>query len=287
MFFLILAISCSVAVSVLLKLAKRYEVNVPQAVMWNYGMAALLSLIVYKPAFSRLNFPDVPYWLFLSLSVLLPVLFLILGRAVRYSGIVRTDLAQRLSVFVPVVAAFVFMNEPVVTVKIVGLCVAFLAIMLSIPWSKKHTANGGIKDWGYLLLVFAGMGTVDILFKQLAAYQDVSYTTSLFLVFFTAFVFCGVAFVIQRVRNKVRFGIQHMLAGVILGCFNFGNILFYLKAHQVFTNNPTLVFAVTNVGVIALGTMIGIGVFKEHLSGTNKIGIVVALIAIVILTYFR
>jgi hypothetical protein len=35
--------------------------------------------------------------------------------------------------------------------------------------------------------------------------------------------------------------------------FNFGNILFYLKAHQAFADNPSTVFAAMNMGVIILG----------------------------------
>jgi hypothetical protein len=44
--------------------------------------------------------------------------------------------------------------------------------------------------------------------------------------------------------------------------FNFGNILFYLKAHQAFADNPSTVFAAMNMGVIILGSL-GILVFKE------------------------
>jgi hypothetical protein len=37
--------------------------------------------------------------------------------------------------------------------------------------------------------------------------------------------------------------------------FNFGNILFYLKAHQAFADNPSTVFAAMNMGVIILGVL--------------------------------
>jgi hypothetical protein len=33
----------------------------------------------------------------------------------------------------------------------------------------------------------------------------------------------------------------------LVGAFNFGNILFYLKAHQAFADNPSTVFAAMNM----------------------------------------
>jgi hypothetical protein len=35
--------------------------------------------------------------------------------------------------------------------------------------------------------------------------------------------------------------------GGLVGAFNFGNILFYLKAHQAFADNPSTVFAAMNM----------------------------------------
>jgi len=42
-----------------------------------------------------------------------------------------------------------------------------------------------------------------------------------------------------------------------------------------------------NVGVILLGTIIGVFVFKEKLSTINKAGILLAVIAIVVISYHQ
>ena len=73
--------------------------------------------------------------------------------------------------------------------------------------------------------------------------------------------------------------------GIAVGVFNFGNIYFYLKAHQAFSENPSTVFAGMNMGVIVLGSLIGVLIFKEKLSKKNYLGIFLALLAIVLLTY--
>ncbi|MBQ3943844.1 MAG: EamA/RhaT family transporter, partial [Elusimicrobia bacterium] len=71
--------------------------------------------------------------------------------------------------------------------------------------------------------------------------------------------------------------------GIILGCLNFGNIYFYFRAHQSYSNNPTLIFAAMNLGVISLGTIIGTAVFKEKINIVNIIGIILAIVAIICL----
>ena len=43
MLYIFLSVCCSLLVSILLKMAKRYQINVVQAITWNYSMAALLT----------------------------------------------------------------------------------------------------------------------------------------------------------------------------------------------------------------------------------------------------
>jgi hypothetical protein len=56
--------------------------------------------------------------------------------------------------------------------------------------------------------------------------------------------------------TKTRLRAINILFGGLVGAFNFGNILFYLKAHQAFADNPSTVFAAMNMGVIILGSFI-------------------------------
>ena len=71
-----------------------------------------------------------------------------------------------------------------------------------------------------------------------------------------------------------------------LGSLNFANILFYIRAHQAYSSNPTLVFAGMNIGVIVLGTLVGALAFKEKISTINAAGIVLAVCAIACLFYW-
>jgi drug/metabolite transporter (DMT)-like permease len=270
-------------VSVLLKLAKRYQIDVFQAITWNYSMAILLTWVFFRPQLSHLD--ELPVYNYLALGILFPSLFVIMATSVRLAGIVRTDIAQRLSLFIPIFAAFFFFGETKDTVKIIGIVLAFTAIIFSIPWQKTVSNRVNRISWFSLVLVFLGFGIIDVLLKQITKISTVPFTTTIFVVFILAFILSMIRLIYQVATKKTRFSWPHILIGWILGVANFGNILFYLKAHAALANNPSAVFSAMNIGVIVVGAFIGMFIFKEKLSLLNKIGIGVAILAIIVI-YF-
>jgi drug/metabolite transporter (DMT)-like permease len=281
--YIILSICCSVAVSIMLKLAKRYHIDVYQAITWNYSTAVFLSWIFLRPNLHNLG--GAPVLTYTLLGLLLPALFVVLAISVRLSGIVRTDIAQRLSLFIPIIAAFFMFGEQMTTLKSIGIALVFIAIICTIPWQKKTDAKRvSPKAWIYLLAVFIGIGVVDVLFKQIAAFKPIPYNTSLFIVFVLAFAFSLIGLFYQVLTKKMRFSWPHIFIGWTLGIANFGNILFYLKAHRSLANQPSTVFSVMNIGVVVAGALVGLIIFKEKLSLLNKAGIVIAVIALIVIT---
>jgi len=271
----------------MLKLARRYHIDVYQAITWNYSMAILLTWFFYRPSLTSLN--NAPIFNYLALGLLFPSVFLIMATSVRKAGIVRTDVAQRLSLFIPILSAFLLFGEASNATKIIGIVLAFAAIICSIPWQKttgrpnhKNTEKG---SWIYLLIVFLGFGIIDVLLKQITKVNNVPFTTAIFVVFILAFTLSFIGLLYQVFTKKMRFSWPHILIGWVLGLFNFGNILFYLKAHKALANNPSSVFSSMNIGVIVAGALVGMLIFKERLSTLNKIGLLIAVLAIVVI-YF-
>jgi drug/metabolite transporter (DMT)-like permease len=284
MLYIFLSVCCSVVVSILLKMAKRYQINVVQAITWNYSMAALLTWLFLKPDVTSITHAPINYYLLLG--ILLPLIFYVMALAVRCAGIVRTDVAQRLSLLISLSAAFLLFDDHLTALKATGIVIGFAAIFCLIPWQKKHVVTQGNKNtWMYLLGVLLGFGAIDILFKQMALSKTAPYTASLFVVYVAAFGVAVLGSIYQIKFKKKRFLFRHILFGWILGVFNFGNILFYLKAHRALANDPSTVFTAMNIGVITVGTLVGLFVFKERLSIWHKVGIGLALAAIVIISY--
>jgi drug/metabolite transporter (DMT)-like permease len=282
MIYLFLSITCSVTVGVLLKLAKRYQINVMQAITWNYLFAIGLGLIFFRPDFSSLQL-GLTNPIFISLGILLPVIFLVQAFAVQGAGLARTDIAQRLSLFISLCAAYFLFTEVFNQLKYVGLILGFLAIILTL-YRKKQDALSSKYAWVNLLLVFVGFGAIDVLFKLVSQITIIPYTTSLFLIFCIAFVLSLAYILFLSATKRSKLQLVNFACGCVLGFFNFGNILFYLKAHRSMAESPFIVFATMNIGVIIIGSLIGIFAFKEKLSILNYVGLFLALLSIVLIT---
>ena len=165
------------------------------------------------------------------------------------------------------------------SLRIIAFLIAFPALLLILNKPSENTKN----KWIYPAIVLVGFGLIDILFKQIALYTNLPYTTSLFIVFGLALLIMTVVVGFEIVFKKTKFELKNLLWGGLVGFFNFGNILFYLKAHQSFAENPSTVFAGMNMGVIIIGSLTGIFVFKEKLSKINYLGLFLALVAIVLI----
>lgn len=281
MIILILSIACSVAVSVFLKLARRHAIHVEQAIAVNYLTASVLCLALLRPNLQSISGNTAAaWWILVLLGVLLPAVFLIMAGAVRQAGIVLSDTAQRLSLILPLLAAFLIFGEAFSHSKLAGIAVALLALacLLVKPGraGAQPAAHAGRMSLMLLLGVWLGYGAIDILFKQLAK-SGAAFSSSLLLSFVLAAV---LMFAWLVCRPTTAWSVRSLLSGLLLGLLNFGNIYFYIRAHQTYPDNPTLVFSAMNIGVISLGTLIGAGVFRERLGWVNILGIALALAAI-------
>ena len=272
--FLALAVLCSVAVSVLLKIARKQGVHIEHAIAVNYIVATACCWFLLEPPLDGLRGADIgSLWPFLALGVLLPSIFVVMARAVEQAGIVRSDAAQRLSLVLPVLAAFLLFGERLNQNKIVSIVLAFSALAALLYKPGKGKQGGGMF---WLVGVWLGFGVIDILFKQLSKTgQALSLNLFVACVLMWGYVW----------RQGKPLKAADFAGGLLLGLLNFGNILFYIKAHHAFSGDPTLVFAGMNLGVIVLGTLTGALAFKEKISAVNQAGIALALAAIYSLFY--
>ncbi|MEO5910386.1 MAG: EamA/RhaT family transporter [Pelobium sp.] len=279
MIYIVIAILCSVVVSINFKLFKRYYTDAYQAIVFNYPTAAIGCYFFFKPDLSIK--PSTNEWLlFAILALLLISIFYFIGKSIATSGIVLTAIAQRLSLIIPVLAAFLIFEETTTTLKIIGLLIGLIAIYASKPKGKADLRN--IINW-YPIIVFLGTGIIDILLNYLTKLDQLSFTASLVYIFVIASLYGLGSLLYQKITGTLKFQPKAALAGIVLGIFNFGSIYFYIKALQIESNQPSVVFSSLDIGVITLGSLVGIILFKEKLSKLNFIGLFLALIAIVIL----
>ena len=280
MHLLLLAITFSVLVSVLLKSARRFQLDLPQLVTWNYATATVLSLWLLQPSMAVLKAPQTPWGSLLALAVLLPSIFLVLGRSVRLAGIVRSDTAQRLSLLLSLAAAFLWFGEHTTLSKLAGLALGLAAVVAILQRPTADAAELAPRRGSlWLLGVWIGFALIDILLKRVALSGAPS-LSALTACFAIAFVLMLGWQLLRHVRGQARLSLRNLGAGILLGALNFGNILCYVRAHQAMPDSPSSIFATMNIGVVVLGTLVGVFGFGERTTWWNRAGLGLAVVAI-------
>ena len=65
---------------------------------------------------------------------------------------------------------------------------------------------------------------------------------------------------------------------------NYYSIIFLIKALQIKTLDSSTLFTINNVGIVVASTLVGFLLFKEQFSLKNKLGILLAITAIVLVS---
>lgn len=282
MIYLLCSILGSVSVGVFFKYIKKFPLDIFAIIIINYVVTSLLSFFIFNVDVAQFSFA-MPLSTVLILGFLLPTIFVAQFNAIKYAGLIKTDIAQRLSLLIPIIAAIFIFKEQLNTLRYIALGLGLVSVYFILNKGNLAKTENSNKSTFYLLSIFLGFGVIDIFFKKLALYSAIPYTQSLFYVFITALLLSLFAYTFVAKKNIFKIAKLNLVSGVFIGGLNFVNILFYMKAHQHFSSNPTIVFAGMNFGVIFLGTLLGYTLFKEKLSPKNILGLALAAVAITLL----
>ncbi|MDM1756416.1 MULTISPECIES: DMT family transporter [unclassified Acinetobacter] len=270
---------CSVLVSILLKIAKNKGYDALQMITWNYAIASVLGYLWFKPDFAHISIAQTPWWLIVVLGIVLPSIFLCLAKSLHTAGILKTEIAQRLSVVLSLFAAYFFFQEQFNLLKIIGVVLGIGAVLCLIVSKATSDVSPTTKQGiFYLLSVWMGYALVDILLKYTSS-LGLQFAVTLNLMFIFAFV-CSVLYLLFK---KAQWQTKNILGGAVLGILNFANIALYVKAHIMLKDSPAVVFAGMNILVVLFGVIAGLLIFKEKLKGLTVLGLIFGLVGVVCL----
>lgn len=270
---------CSVLVSILLKFCRAKGFDAFQMIAWNYAIASILSFLWFKPDLAHISIANTPWWLIILLGIILPMIFLCLSKSLQATGILKTEIAQRLSVVLSLLAAYFLFQEQFNQLKIIGIILGVAAV-LCVLFSNTATSKSILSNTGtfYLLSVWIGYALVDILLKYTTS-LGLQFPVTLNLMFICAFLISITYLLIK----KVNWTTSNLLAGLLLGCLNFANIALYVKAHILLKDSPAIVFAGMNILVVLLGVVAGLLIFKEKLKGLTMLGLFLGFAGVICL----
>lgn len=285
MIFLILSIIISTLFGISFKVIAVKNINGFQAIIVNYIVAGSLGFLTTKSSVTPMN---VFHESFFSIAVFLGIVFIsslfVISETTAKQGISVAQVANRMSVVVPISIAILFYGDGVSVSKIIGIVLAIMAVYLV---SHKET-QGKVADklwWLFPLIIFVCSGIIDssINYAQRNLLNDLNFDVFLSTIFATAFMFGFIVLLYQLIIKKEKFQWQAIPAGLILGTINFGTMYFIISALNTNVLEPSVLFPINNLSILTLSTVVSVIVFKEKLSSKNWIGIGLSLLAILIL----
>lgn len=277
MLYLLFTIVFTVCLFLFFKEFSRWRVDTFQAIVFNYLGASVLGGLFGEAGYSSYVVLEDWFYPTLLLGVLFIVIFNVMALTIQKLGVGIGALASKMSLVIPVFAAFFFQNDSLSFTKLMGISLALIAIYLSL---QKEDGKSG--SFYLAILLFLGAGLLDTLLSQIrynylatAASLD-HFTVTVFAVAFSI----GIAILIAK---KTTWSVRSILAGLLLAIPNYFSIYFMLRTLEVL--DSSLVFSTLNISVVLLSALIGWAHYKEFLSLRNWTGIVLAIFSILMLMF--
>lgn len=214
--------------------------------------------------------------------------FYIMALTTQQMGITVASIASKMSLVIPVmVSMWVLMikSKDYSTINYLGITLAVVAILLASV--KKRNGMGKVPSKGSLfvlpLVVFILGGAID---------TTINYTNHKFLpegesAVFPVLIFAS-AFILGAIWlgiRKSQIELKNVVGGAVLGSINFFSLYYLVKSLTYFDNDGAIVYPVLNVGIILVSSFMSVIIFREKLLAVNKLGLLLAVLAVVFIFF--
>lgn len=287
MIYLILSVLSSTIIFVVFKLFDRFKINTLHAIVANYVTACLCGLIAYEEKVGFTETISKDWFPFTAgLGVLFIVIFNLMAITTQRSGLSVVSVATKMSLVVPIIFGLLYYKESLGVLKFIGIVMALIAVYLASVKSKAGVRVDR-RNLIYPLLVFLGSGVIDTSLK----YLEDTHVAKNEVALFSSMIFCSAAvsgFLLlgwQTVRGKFRFELKSIIGGIFLGIPNYFSVYFLVQALRSDILESSGIFTVNNVAVVMTSTLVGILLFREKLLPKNWIGVALAVLSILLVTF--
>lgn len=297
MLYFLLSVLFTVALYLIMRAFPRYKVDSFHAVVFNYYACVLTGLLLTPDLklFKTVRWSSEGTLITLLLGGMFVVTFMLIGLTAQKVSVTATSLAGNMSLVIPVLfGLFVFKNnnKEFTTVNYVGLLVALAALALGALQSDKKEI--GTKTTTAInpllalpLLTFFAAGTNNTLINYLSVkYYNPGETTLFMIIACSGAILIGTVILIYRIMTGgERLQMRSVIGGLILGVPNFLSLYFLLLALGSFGNSAAFVFPIYNILTMLVSACAAWLIYHERLNHLNKFGLLLAVIAIVMISY--
>ncbi len=281
MIYLLISILSSTAIFVVFKLLKKFNIDTLQVIVINYFVAFFCGFFLYE---GNINPTEIVQSNWFVAAIMLGFLFIaifnVMALTAQKNGLSVASVSSKMSVIIPIVFGILVFKESIGIQKITGIVLALVAVYLT---SIKQKEIGVLKQSIYLpIILFLGSGTIDTSINYFAPDDNIPLFSA--TIFAMAAVIGVSLLIFKALKNKSIFKLKCIPFGFALGIVNYGSIHFLLMALRVENTESSTLFTINHIAILALSTLIGLIFFKENISKKNWIGIILALIAILLVT---
>jgi drug/metabolite transporter (DMT)-like permease len=298
MLYFLLAVIFTVALYLIMRTYPRYRVHSFHAIVFNYYSCVATGLLLSPNLgrYTQVQWTSTGTLLTLALGTMFVVAFVLIGQTTQKVSVTAGSLAANMSLVIPVLfGLFVFKNatKEYTLWNYLGLVLALVALGLS-AIQKKTSSDSGTSsmplNWLALslpLLTFLATGTNNTLinFLSMSYYSPAEVTTFMVLSCIGAVIVGTLLLLIRVLFQNERVSGRSLVGGLILGVPNFLSFYFLLKALGAFGNSAAFVFPIYNILTMMASAAAAWLLFREKLTTLNRVGLVLAVIAIVLISY--
>lgn len=282
MFYLLLAILCSTCLLLVLKYTERHGIATLPVLVVNYAVCCSIGTLL-SPEPVSMGALASKTWLppALLLGIIFITVFYMVAVSTQHIGVGITAVAFKLSVVIPVVAAYFLYGDSFTPLKTVGIALALAAIVLT---SKDDATSSRPKGFYALLppLVFLGSGISDTFFNYMQTRYLAPTELNLFLItlFGTAGIIGTCMLAMNSIKKRQLPQAQAILWGITLGIPNYGSAYFMLLALEHSGMESSTLWPLNNIGIIVVSTLAASLLFHERMNRYGIAGIILAVVSI-------
>lgn len=289
MIYLLGSIFLASVIFLIFKLFGKYGIRNLPAIVVNYFTAGIFgfTLLNFPVQWSELLKNDwFPYAVGIGFGFIF--IFNLMAITTQKLGASASSITVKMSVVIPIIAAFFLYGDEISFLKLSGIVLALLGIYFS---NKKEKIKEPGNKWLLLLplILFLGGGALDTLLKYVEETFIGSENKDIMLltpsIFLSAGSFGLVVLLIKGMTNKNNFRISLKDAGFgfALGIVNYGSIFCLVSALNFSDWESSMIFPINNVGVVLVTVISSVLLFQEKLTKINKIGIGISMLAILMI----
>ena len=295
--FLIIATVLTAMFSIVFKIFHRKDIDANQAIFFNYLTAFVLGVLFSLGGGVVVN-PLKADWLVdvIILGFIFMAGMVMLSASTRRVGVAISTVCSRASMVIPIIVSYMFI-EGSAKPKWLLIVLVLVAMTLTI-WTDKP--ESGHK---FTLLDILAPVTVFLMFGASNSYlkvlqhrvtvndtaaglseqvinSEISLVTA--SVFFVAMLMCIFSFFKKSEDGKRSpLLLKNVMGGVVLGFVNY--FCTYTLMLSMKTIDSSFLFPVHNIGIVAIGAIVGWLAFNEKLKPHQVVGIVLAAVSIALL----